>query len=227
MEDADMEDFGDSTPRPDTAPRIAFVARKPRRREASPEPEADAVNKPVPRASANYKAFLKAMRPRWRARLAARHGGQTDATMPAMFASARALTRTGHRWDIVQLRPTRHPGRFVMWVQVDTELASIPVRIPREFYLHTRTPAPEDIFRRDVYECERVVRGLPRGLPCTNLYKISVREDYFVEGQSHFIDLMNDPNVDNVYETKVSTHPYASFRCTHLDEGTSCCPSAS
>jgi DNA polymerase epsilon subunit 1 len=206
MEDADMEDFGDSTPRPEGAPRIAFVARKPRRREVSPEPDEDAATKPVPRASTNYRAFLKAMRPRWKARLTARHGGQADATMPAMFASARASTRSGHRWDIVQIRPTRHPGRFVMWVQVDTELASVPVRISREFYLHTRTPAPDDVFRKDVYGCERVVRGLPRGLPCTNLYKISVREDYFVEGQSHFIDLMNDPNVDNVYETKVFEH---------------------
>jgi DNA polymerase epsilon subunit 1 len=199
--DVDMEDFGESAPRPKGQPRIAFVTHKPKRRSPSPEPE-DVLSKPVPRASGNYRAFLKAMRPRWKTRLTARHGGQADASMPAMFAAARS-TRSSHRWDIVQIRPTRNPGRFVMWVQADTELAAVPVRIARDFYLHTRTPAPESVFRKDVYDCERVVRGLPRGLPCTNLYKISVREDYFVEGQSHFIDLMNDPNVDNVYETKV------------------------
>ena len=37
-----------------------------------------------------------------------------------------------------------------------------------------------------------------------NLYKITVREDVYHETREHFVDLMNDPNVDGVYEQQVS-----------------------
>jgi len=54
------------------------------------------------------------------------------------------------------------------------------------------------------YQYERVTRNLPHELPCINLYKITVREDVYHEIREHFIDLMNDPNVDGVYEQQVS-----------------------
>ena len=44
---------------------------------------------------------------------------------------------------------------------------------------------------------------MPRDRPCVNLYKVSVREDLYVEGHEHFIDITNDPNVDGVYELQV------------------------
>ena len=41
-------------------------------------------------------------------------------------------------------------------------------------------------------------------MPCGNLYKASMKEDTYLQGREHFIDLTNDPNVDGVYETQVS-----------------------
>ncbi|EEB91311.1 hypothetical protein MPER_10345 [Moniliophthora perniciosa FA553] len=97
---------------------------------------------------------------------------------------------------------TNTPVRYMLWLSVDGELVPVPLRIPREFYVHMRTPN-ETIFRGGSYSFERVTRNLPRDLPCVNLYKITVREDTYQEIREHFIDLASDPNVDGVFELQV------------------------
>ncbi|KAI0266369.1 DUF1744-domain-containing protein [Gloeopeniophorella convolvens] len=184
-------------PAPDADPdkgsarrRIAVVNRKPKRRvEPSGDKANEALKKPLPDPSRNYSAWIRAMRPRWKQRRAARSGDANSASVA--------------RWDIVQLRPTRSPGRYDLWLNVDTELVSIPLRIPREFYIHLRVEPSDDLFRTDLYACEKVVRSLPRNMPCTNLFRITVREDVYQENQEHFVDLTNDPNVDGVFELQV------------------------
>ncbi|KAI0057193.1 DUF1744-domain-containing protein [Artomyces pyxidatus] len=197
----DIEDLGSDSQRP-SRPRIAVVNRKPRRRAASPGSQPVQIfTKPLPDPSRNYSAWLKAMRPRWKQRRAGRLADPDASSMPSMFRGTKM--RSASRWDIVQLRSTRTSGRYDLWMYVDSDLVSIPLRIPREFYLHLRTDPPEGLFRTDLYACERVVRNLPRNIPCTNLYKITVREDVYQEGQEHFMDLTNDPNVDGIFELQV------------------------
>lgn len=194
-EPQDIEDTGTRI-RPNDRPRLAVVSRKNMRREVTPEPEETAVNAPHP--SVNYPEWLRlSQKARWRSR---RAGQQV---VPEMFKSVATRQRPHSRWDIVQIRPTRVAGRFVLWLAVGGDLISIPLRIPREFYLHLRTPAKPNQFSKDMYSSEKVTRGLPRERPCVNLYKISVREDVYISGQEHFIDLTNDPNVDGVYELQL------------------------
>ncbi|KAE9408422.1 DUF1744-domain-containing protein [Gymnopus androsaceus JB14] len=64
---------------------------------------------------------------------------------------------------------------------INSELIPLPLRIPREFYVHLRTPK-EEIFRADFYSFEK---------------------DLYREIGEHFIDLTNDPNVDGVFELQV------------------------
>ncbi|KAH8103388.1 hypothetical protein BXZ70DRAFT_925423 [Cristinia sonorae] len=200
LEPMDVEDFGTqvtSTGRP----RIAVVNRK-YKRKTSPEREAQV---DVPRHTGvdpkmNYSAWLKAIRPRWRRDLSGR-SDEMPSAVPSMFKNVQH--KTNNKWDIVQIRPQRASGRFTLWVSVDQQLVAIPLRIPREFYLHHRTPPKMDRFKTDVYSVEKVVRSLPRDAPCVNLYKLSVREEHYIQGQEHFIDLTNDPNVDGVYELQV------------------------
>ncbi|TFK37082.1 hypothetical protein BDQ12DRAFT_736481 [Crucibulum laeve] len=194
---ADMEDFGSQ----DTSrlkPRLAFVKRKVTRQD-SPEPDEED-QLPLPDPLVNYSAWIKAIRPRWKKKQEERWGGSASTIVPAMFRGARV--RTNHRWDIVQIRPSKISGRFILWLLVDSELVSVPLRIPREFYIHLKTPT-ESIFRPEYYSCEKVTRNLPHDLPCVNLYKIIVKEDVYNEIQEHFIDLTNDPNVDGVFEQQV------------------------
>ena len=125
-------------------------------------------------------------------------------------------SKSTSRWDIVQLRPTRSPGRYDLWLSVGAELFSIPLRIPREFYLHLRVDLPDGLFRSDLYEWEKVTRSLPRNLPGTNLYKIIAREDVYQENQEHFVDLTNHPNVDGIFELQVQNQSSSDLhRVTH------------
>ncbi|KAF9223138.1 DUF1744-domain-containing protein [Gyrodon lividus] len=196
----DMEDFG-TQKKPDQG-RIAVVSRKAARRQ-SPESDEDddADGAPLPDPNSNYSAWLKAIKLRWRKRRAARWGEDTSAIVPTMFKGARV--RTTQRWDVVQIRPSKISGRFTLWVSVDGEPTPVPLRIPRQFYLHFKNPPKDGLFRTEYYQCEKVVRHLPRDIPCRNLYKVVVKEDVYQEIQEHFTDLMNDPNVDGVFERQV------------------------
>ncbi|PPQ88162.1 hypothetical protein CVT25_005127 [Psilocybe cyanescens] len=168
-------------------------------RNVTPEPEID--DGPLPDPHHNYSEWIRAMRPRWKRKQQARWGGSSgSAVVPSMFKSTRA--QTNHRWDIVQIRESKIPGRFILWLSVDSELISVPLRISREFYIHLKKPI-EGLFRTEFYSCTKVTKNLPRDSPCTNLYKIVVREEVYQEIQEHFIDITNDPNVDGVYELQV------------------------
>ena len=204
--DMDIEDGAEQRPR---GFRVAVVKRKPTRREQSPEEgEVEkALAEPLPDVTRNYTGWLKVMRKRWKHRRGDTSGSSSVA-VPAMFRGVR--TKQSTHWDVVQIRPNRTPGRFTLWLSIDGVLTSVPLRIPREFYIHLRTTPKRDQFNHDLYQCEKVVRSLPRDRPCLNLYKISVREDLYVEGHEHFIDITNDPNVDGVYELQVCP-PLVSF----------------
>jgi DNA polymerase epsilon subunit 1 len=165
-------------------------------RERTPE----ALEEILPDPSDNYSAWIRAMRPRWKRMHEARWAGNPSSVVPHMFKSARV--RTNQRWDILQLRETKIPGRFILWLSIDSELVSVPLRIPREFYIHLKNPV-DNLFQTEYYSCVKVTRTLPRDAPCTNLYKITVKEDVFQDIQEHFIDITNDPNVDGVYELQV------------------------
>ena len=196
--------------------RIAAVRRKPTRQQT---PGEDLEDGPIPNPAQHYPSFVKAMRSRWRkqrelrmGRVGAKagsvsNGPSTAINVPSMFKSIKVRTR--NCWDIVQIRPSSTPGRFILWLSIDSDLVSIPIRIPRMFYIHMKVPR-EDMFLKAQqqggyqYQYEKVTRNLPHGLPCVNLYKITVREDVYHETREHFVDLMNDPNVDGVYEQQVS-----------------------
>ena len=203
-EDVDMEDGVSQRPRGFRP--MAVVKRKPRREESPAADEADkAFAEPMPDGNRNYVDWLRVAKKRWSHRRRGVVGGDatTGADMPAMFRGVR--TAKSMDWDVVQIRPNRTPGRFTLWLSIDGSLRAVPLRIPREFYIHLRTPPKKDQFNHELYQCEKVVRSLPRDRPCVNLYKLTVREDLYVEGHEHFIDITNDPNVDGVYELQVCT----------------------
>ncbi|KAF5354069.1 hypothetical protein D9756_007250 [Leucocoprinus leucothites] len=209
-EPMDIEDVGGEQAPKTNRIRIAVV-RKKSVRQQMPEEE-DVEDKPLPNPSDDYYGFIKALRPRWRKRREIRMSGGTSVSvggsssanisMPSLFKGVKVRTR--NRWDIVQIRPSSTPGRFILWLSIDSDLVSVPIRIPRQFYIHMKT-SREDLFLQQpgVYQYEKVTRNLPHELPCVNLYRVTVREDVYHEIREHFIDLTNDPNVDGVYEQQV------------------------
>ncbi|KAJ7630434.1 hypothetical protein FB45DRAFT_915491 [Roridomyces roridus] len=197
----DIEDFGEAETETGGR-RLAVVSRKARKGSPEPTEREDVFARQLPNPSVNYSAWIKAIRPRWKYRQEMRLGGSTT-FVPEMFKNVKV--RTNRRWDILQIRPSKTLGRFILWLSIDSDIVSVPLRIPRQFYLNLRNPK-EDLFLSQYYTWEKVTRNLPRGLPSTNLYKIVVREDVYQEIQEHFIDLTNDPNVDGVFEQQVPLH---------------------
>ncbi|KAG2004624.1 DNA polymerase epsilon catalytic subunit A, variant 2 [Coprinopsis cinerea AmutBmut pab1-1] len=197
-EDKDMEDLADPKPN-----RLRLVPKEPKPKAPEPEVETEEDEGPMPDPTRNYSAWIKRMRPKWKAKIQARWTDPESSVVPSMFQSAVARAKpVSTRWDILQIRASKIPGRFLLWVYVDAKLVSIPLRIPREFYVHLKKPMPQ-LFRPEFYSVEKVTKNLPHDLPCTNLFKISVREDVYQDIQEHFIDLTNDPNVDGVFELQV------------------------
>lgn len=165
-------------------------------REKTPDESFEDV--PLPDPSQNHSAWIRTMRPRWNKLIKSRLVGNSS-VVPSMFKSTRV--RMDHRWEVLQLREST-PGRFILWLSTDSEIISFPLRIPRDFYIHLKKPV-DKLFRTEYYSCTKVTRNLPQDAPCTNLYKISVKEDIYQDIQEHFIDITNHPNVDGVYELQV------------------------
>ena len=201
----DIEDFGNTSQGP--LPRTAVVKRKKSAevRQESPEPEPEpALRRGNLIWKKDYRKWLESARALQFSKLFA---GTSDPAEGASRMFGGRNLRTIHRWDIVQIRQGDRPGRFDLWLSVKGELHLVPLRIPREFYVHLRTPR-EDQFETDEYSAQKVTRTLPHDRPCLNLYKLSVREELYIESQEHFVNLTNEPNVDGVFELQVR-----AFQC--------------
>ena len=200
----DIEDFGNPSHGP--LPRTAVVKRKkPKTRQESPEPQPEpALRRGNHVWKKDYRKWLESARALQFSKLFA---GTSDLAEGASRMFGGRNLRTLHRWDIVQIRQGDRPGRFDLWLSVKGELHLVPLRIPREFYVHLRTPR-EDQFETDEYSAQKVTRTLPHDRHCLNLYKLLVREELYIESQEHFVNLTNEPNVDGVYELRVRIFQY-------------------
>lgn len=201
----DIEDFGndDTTSKEQQRPKVAVVNRKPKA--------------PKPKPEENYSKWIAATRLVWRQTIADRASGalaQGESNVPSMFRAA-VQTRTYRTWEIIQIRPTSTAGRFMLWICLDSEFISVPLRVPREFYLNLKEPPKEGTFL-PTYKSQSVVRTLPRGHPCLNLFKLSVAEDVYMSSESHFAHLTNNPNVDGVYEQQVHMNIFFRHRISNL-----------
>jgi DNA polymerase epsilon subunit 1 len=184
----DIEDFGRSSSGVDLVAKIATVHQR-------AADTADAIDPGL--LLKNYSLWIKKMKPRWRAR---REGAQHEPEGTSIFQGVQG--RAPRIWDIFQIRTTNTPGRYILWLSLEKEFVPVPLRIPREFYINLKTPASKETFSSE-YEVETVVRTLPRGHPCLNLYKISVSEAAYARNESHFFHLTHNPNVHGVFETQV------------------------
>ncbi|KAF8310468.1 DUF1744-domain-containing protein [Clavulina sp. PMI_390] len=211
----DIEDFGKDPADDFPRPKIATVQRKPKAKEnesleiEGPDPD--------PRTM-KYSEWIALMKPRWKQRQTGASGGSVDqpSAVPTLFRGV--PTKVEKFWDIFQVRATNTPGRYMLWIFQESQIVSIPIRIPREFYLNLKIPASRTTFLPD-YTAESTTRTLPRNRPNLNLYKISIPEDVYARNESHFLHLTHNPSVDGVFETQVSPDMRAVLRL-----GTVCTP---
>ncbi|KIL62773.1 hypothetical protein M378DRAFT_12571 [Amanita muscaria Koide BX008] len=161
---------------------------------------ADADGSTLPDPIFDYPGWLRVMKARWKSRSNTLHERNSSMAVPTIFRNVRL--HQNRQWDVVQVRPSPVPGRFLLWLFVDDELVSVPLRIRREFYLHFKKP-PNEGCETELCSLERMTRHLPHDAPCVNLYQVSVNENMYQENREYFTNLTNDPNVDAVYELQV------------------------
>jgi DNA polymerase epsilon subunit 1 len=101
-------------------------------------------------------------------------------------------------WQILQIAPGRRPGEFTAWIVAGDKMLSVPLTVPRRFYLNKRTPVDD----ADAVGT-RVSRTLPHARPSFNLLQIEVPEDYFHVSARTLATHLSDPDVEGVYETRV------------------------
>ncbi|OCF45186.1 DNA polymerase epsilon catalytic subunit A [Kwoniella heveanensis CBS 569] len=191
----DIEDMGKNK----TGPRLAVVKKKRVAKEKAPEP--------VPDINEDYSSYLRVMRKQWRkqrierAIIRKQGGPRQDGSVSSMLRT-RSLNLASRQWDIIQIAATNRPGEFRLWLAIDGTFQSVRLRIPREFYLNFKS-LPLDGTFSDRYQTTSVARVLPRGQAARHLFRLLVDEALFVEGESHFSSLINNPNVDGAYELQV------------------------
>lgn len=183
---------------------------------------------PTPDRDEDYAAWLEHKKRKWKsaragkkkrrleeqkeaeriARDAGRGGNRGTAPtakkkQPGLGAGLGAFVRqaddvTRLTWQILQLAPGRRPGEFTAWIIAGGRMMSVPVTIPRQFYLNKRTPEEGS----DAVGV-RVSRTLPHARPVYNLLQIEVPEDYFHVSARMLATHLSDPDVEGVYETRV------------------------
>ncbi|CAG8603996.1 3851_t:CDS:2, partial [Acaulospora colombiana] len=198
----DIEDFGHSSRT--SKPTIAISSRKvPTKQQRAPNEDK---LPPLPNPSVNYSAWLRAMRPRWKAERANRLQAGGSSHLPAIFRGAARPVARSTAWDIIQVRPTHREGRFMAWLGTENEIVQVVLRIPRQFYINLKSDPIREGDRatfHPAYTAERSSKILPRGHPTLHLYHISTSEEFFKTNVSHFSHLMNNPQTDAVYELKL------------------------
>lgn len=192
----DIEDVG----KPVKSHKVS-VAKVSRKVKENPPPK-----KPLPDPSKNYPAWLKAIRPRWKAHREARLHDAGASNLPAIFRGAQQSMPRSTNWDIIQIRPTNRDGRFKIWLGTGTEIVPVTLRIPRQFYINLKSPPVEGgahpTFQPD-YSAVRVVKTLPRSHPGQHLYELTVPEEWYKASVGHFAHLIHNPQTDGVYELQV------------------------
>ncbi|KAH7103004.1 DUF1744-domain-containing protein [Auriculariales sp. MPI-PUGE-AT-0066] len=191
--DVDMEDAAGPS-----QPMKAALVGKVTKKASQPKPpvEIKALD-----SGADYEAWLRTARQVWR-ELRSRKVPRDHGPMATMFRGT-APARVTTTWDIVQIRPSRTPGRYIMWLSSGIELTPVPLRIPREFYLNLKETPPHDFFDTTDFDSQQVSRTLPRNRSSYSLWKVSVPEETYRNSEGYFTHMMNNTNVDGVYELEV------------------------
>lgn len=198
----DMEDFGNGKGKSTSAQRTAVVKKR-----SSKDKDKDLPVEVAPDPYVDYSGYIRVMRKQWkkqrieRARVRKAGVPRADGTISTMMRN-RTLNLASRQWDIVQIASTARPGEYKLWLSIDGTFQSVRLRVPREFYLDFKSMPSSRTFS-DRYEASSVTRVLPRGQTARNLFRLVVEEGLFVEGESHFAGMINNPNVDGAYELQV------------------------
>ncbi len=206
--EGDMEDFGAKPHTTKFGRRMGVIAKKGKKGKAIVD---DDIEEIAPDPTVDYPGWIRVMRRKWRKERAdrLRAGGAAAAGVAPRNAGTgtsmlqnQTFGMTGNQWDVIQVSPTNRPGEFRLWLAIGSSFQVVRLRIPRIFYLNLKSVPPEGTFEV-MYETIPIVRTLPRGQAVRHLFRITVDENLYTSAESHFSNLINNPNVEGAFELQV------------------------
>ncbi|KAF8916873.1 hypothetical protein CPB85DRAFT_1288414 [Mucidula mucida] len=167
----DIEDMTDEGKQPSDG-KIRITVSKKKKPQPVAEAETEDSLPPVPDPYVSHA-------PRWKQRHDAlwNNGSSVPTVVPTMFRGVKV--KTNRTWDVIQIRPSKIPGRFILWMSVDGELYLLPCAFQGDIVVREDTyntiqehfvdiandPNVDGVFEQQI---PLVVRGLLKlGKSCT------------------------------------------------------------
>ncbi|RIB08013.1 hypothetical protein C2G38_2112181 [Gigaspora rosea] len=113
-----------------------------------------------------------------------------------------------NRWEILQIIETDIPGEFRMWVLIGGATHAIRLNVPKKVYINYRLqnlPTEMEEIVNGKGSISRVNRTLPGTHGRYNLFEVIMPESIYRQNQKLLLNLFNDPLVEGVYETRITS----------------------
>lgn len=111
---------------------------------------------------------------------------------------------THQHWQLIQLADTPTPGLFKAWVLVDTKLYSVPITVPRSFFVDSELPPDHPSAPRfPNAEVKLAQRTLPAGRKPAYLYQVTMSEADYHANHAHMAAQLAASQIRGCYEDRL------------------------
>ncbi|KAF3934297.1 hypothetical protein ABW19_dt0205260 [Dactylella cylindrospora] len=213
----DMEDFGSTAPAgkglDSVLNKVASTQNTLKRKAPEPIVPVDpyaSLPRVMPSLQKDYKGFLRYQKKKWKIQKHARERrrqlfGDRQAlpgeALDSMFRNQAEMVYM-NTWQVLHFAGTDAPGEINAHVLIDRKVHMVKVIVPRTIFMNFRN---KNIPHFELEDCisESVNYTLPNGHPSTNLFKLTMPEQVYVQKFQKMVALTSHPSVEGVYETDV------------------------
>ncbi|KAF3099881.1 DNA polymerase epsilon catalytic subunit [Orbilia oligospora] len=210
----DMEDFGSTAPVGKGLESVlnkAAASQSLKRKAPEPvvpvDPYASLPAK-MPAIDKDYKGFLQYQKKKWKIQRHARERrrqlfgdrqANTGEGLDSMFRQQAQLVYM-KAWQVLHFAETDVPGEVNVHVLIDRKIHIVTVVVPRTIFINFRSKDVPN-FELDQCSSEPVNFTLPNGHSSSNLFRLTMPEQIYVEKFQKMVALTSHPTVEGIYET--------------------------
>ena len=161
-----------------------------------------------------YSIWLRHQKRKWKAQAAARirrrqlvgpeddERGARNGVLDRMQIKA-AERAAGDHYQILQIQESGQPGILKAWVMIGSGVSSIKINAPRVFYVNFRGSTLPDVEIKDC-KLEKVHYKLPNGQLAANMFRLTMPETVYANGDKELSAIVTHPSVEGIYERNMS-----------------------
>lgn len=217
----DIEDFthsGKSVPK--TQQKLAKVTVKGKRRNEAvdaPDAEEEEIIVParMPPIEGSYKDLLDFHKQKWMQQKRTRErrrqlfgaemsGGQRTTGLSGLLLN-QVEKAYNTSWHILQLASTDRPGEVRATVSVGGKLQNIRVKVPRKIFINFKSGFKLPDIGIAGCKVEHVNNILPSGVKSSNLYRVEMAEDVYLQEMEKPDSVLKHELVEGIYEGSIDS----------------------